>query len=602
MTTVGRIIFRWVTGRPLNGKLYTSSTFLKPGKPLTPTRHSTKWAMLPHAHHLMWRQYAVAVPAVALYGVITHAWVFVVSAVAAATGTLMWAGFKTWMVAREWRHRQRTVTPLHLALCDLLGVPEDRDPASYLSVPLGYDKKPGAEIRVKVTPQFVAASTSSQSGAQGGRDRFEQTVKATLGIGDADVEWHVRGAAPYVTFHPAAGPPAHVKFPDVAHLVEAAPESAPLLGIGRRARPISVDLDSESPHMLVSMGTGGGKSTILRAVTAQALHHGAQVVVCDVKRISHLWLRGLPGVEYWREPAEIHDALVRLGGEIDRRNRAVDQAHTDGTKPDVGPRIVLLMEEMNSTMDELRKYWQQVRPSAEHRTSPAVAAFGRLVFMGRQVRVHSLTVAQQATAAAVGGGAMRENYATRVLGRATRNTWRMLAPEITPVPGSSRHAGRVHVVLGGVAHETQVVEFTDAEARAYATSGLPQPAASPEWGPTTVAGPVSEAGNRPGRPNLHVVHGDGTVDVTDAIVTGQYSPVAGAVGDAEPLIGLSAAVATGVLTCSLKAARVARDRDVDFPQPASVRPIPGTVEKMYRPDDLRRWARNRPRARAGVGA
>ena len=222
--------------------------------------------------------------------------------------------------------------------------------------------------------------------------------------------------------------------------------------------------------------------------------------------------------------------------------------------------------------------------------------------MGRQVRVHSLTVAQQATAAAVGGGAMRENYATRVLGRATRNTWRMLAPEITPVPGSSRHAGRVHVVLGGVAHETQVVEFTDAEARAYATSGLPQPAASPGWGPTTEAGHATEAGNGPGRPNLHVVHGDGTVDVTDAIVTGQYLPRAGAESHAEPLIGLSAAVATGVLTCSLKAARVARDRDVDFPEPASVRPIPGNVEKMYRPDDLRRWARNRPRARAGVGA
>ena len=54
--------------------------------------------------------------------------------------------------------------------------------------------------------------------------------------------------------------------------------------------------------------------------------------------------------------------------------------------------------------------------------------------MGRQVRLHVLLVAQSATARALGGPEMRDQFATRLLARYTQNAWRILAPEITPHP------------------------------------------------------------------------------------------------------------------------------------------------------------------------
>ncbi|WP_435972243.1 hypothetical protein [Streptomyces sp. Qhu_M48] len=57
------------------------------------------------------------------------------------------------------------------------------------------------------------------------------------------------------------------------------PESAPLIGLGAAGKTVSVDLDHDSPHVLINAGTGGGKSTILRTIACQFLHNGAQAQV-----------------------------------------------------------------------------------------------------------------------------------------------------------------------------------------------------------------------------------------------------------------------------------------------------------------------------------
>lgn len=92
--------------------------------------------------------------------------------------------------------------------------------------------------------------------------------------------------------------------------------------------------------------------------------------------------------------------------------------------------------------------------------------------MGRQVRLHVLLVAQSATARAIGGPEMRENFSTRILVRYTLNAWRMLVPEVSPIPMPSDHHGRVQVVTRGRAKETQVLNLSNAEAREWAMSGV----------------------------------------------------------------------------------------------------------------------------------
>jgi DNA helicase HerA-like ATPase len=107
------------------------------------------------------------------------------------------------------------------------------------------------------------------------------------------------GQALVPQLRPRQRPPDTVRFadPDVRAAVEKAKPSAPLIGLTCGNRPVAVDLDRESPHVLLSAGTGGGKSSTIRALAAQLMHHGATTWVLDAKRHSHAWLRDVPGVQ-----------------------------------------------------------------------------------------------------------------------------------------------------------------------------------------------------------------------------------------------------------------------------------------------------------------
>jgi hypothetical protein len=219
--------------------------------------------------------------------------------------------------------------------------------------------------------------------------------------------------------------------------------------------------------MAVSAGTGAGKSNMLRAVTAQLMHHGAALVVLDLKRRSHRWAKGLDGVTYCREVGEIHRALVELAAEAMERNVLADRYGDDEEPP--WQRRVVLVEELNSTMEELATYWRD--ELGERGVSPAVRAYRQVLFMGRQVRVNLLTAAQLLTAQAAGGPAARSQYGTIVMSRFNQRAWKMLLPEITPVPKAGRQPGRGWVALGGEADETQIVFMTERETREWASSG-----------------------------------------------------------------------------------------------------------------------------------
>lgn len=542
----------------------------------------------------------VVAPAVTVAAV-TWAAVAAASICAAAGG--WWATDR--MLTR--RHRRQWVTPLHVVLSPLLSLPGWVRPRSYLRVPPGFSDRDGEVARVAVPATWSGADLGLRSAVQ-------SAVTSKLALSDVSFRWQLAGRRSWVEVHAAPRPPSSAPFtdPGVRDRVRAASESAPLIGLGHRGSSVSVDLDAESPHILVSAGTGGGKSTILRTIFAQLLHHGAEGVVLDIKRHSHKWVRGVPGVEYCREIEDIHAALIRLGEEGRRRNRVADEWDGDESAAPVGPRMTVLIEEANATIGRLKRHWQATRTKDDPKESPAVDALAEVLFMGRAVRMHVLLVAQSATAAALGGPEMRENFATRILARYSQNAWRMLAPEIAP-PRSPRHIGRAQVVLGGTAHETQVVYMEPDDARAWAMTGRSQVAASQppagsvdlEKRPTTVVATAatgmseSKHAGMPaelGRPRLRVVR-----DGEPAPAAGSSPMVVPAPAPApvpvaaEPVVSLRAAVESGVLSCSLPVARKsATGRDPEFPEPAGL--DPQTKAKLYRPDELRRWERNRPRA------
>ncbi|MFG3158059.1 FtsK/SpoIIIE domain-containing protein [Streptomyces sp. NPDC048219] len=246
--------------------------------------------------------------------------------------------------------------------------------------------------------------------------------------------------------------------------LEAMPASQALIGLGADGQPVSVDWDTESPHVLVCSASGGGTSTTLRTLAAQLLHHGAHTVVLDPKRISQTWARGVDNVTYCRDIETIHDALVGLRTELQRRTAHIDQY---GECDDL-PRLTVLLEVAHHTLRQLTRYWDKVRQANDPKASPAVDALHELLFAGRGARMHVLFGGQSDTTPL--GAVVREQFSTVVLGRVTTRTWGRLAPQIHPAPKGSTRPGRVHVVQGATAHPTQVLLMTDTEAADWAAA------------------------------------------------------------------------------------------------------------------------------------
>ncbi|MGH3965075.1 MAG: hypothetical protein ACRDRY_17755 [Pseudonocardiaceae bacterium] len=391
------------------------------------------------------------------------------------------------------------------------------------------------------------------------RKNVVSIIATRLGITDPVASWTANGVHPKVVVRPRQRTPERVVWGQVRDLVVAASPTAPLLGLGVGGAVVDCDLIDDSPHIAVSAGSGGGKSTLVKALVAQNLYHDGVAVVLDFKRSSHRWAFGLPNVLYCKDLPDIHDALVAIGAEAERRNVASDDPDAE-----LGPRVTLVAEEMNATLSRLAFYWENIRVKGDPKTSPAVAALRDVLFMGRSTKLNVIAVAQMLTARAIGGPEARENFATRCLTRYSSNSWKMLAPEAGNPPKRSNVLGRWQVVKGGEAHECQVAYLTDEEARAWASKG---------------AGRLPQLGER-----------DRSITAPDVAKQLRHVVAATAVGlrDVLPLLPGP--------EMSLAALRKCSERDDRFPEPVG---WSGTT-RLYDLDSLRGWRRERLAAERAV--
>lgn len=384
----------------------------------------------------------------------------------AVAGPAVAAGVTAWTwgvvhVAVDRAHYMQWVRPVARAVHKLAQWDEDQPARSWLTIPR--ELADGGEgVFLYVSPSFAWKDTDCQA--------IEHAVVSKLDLGDVNIKRTPRGKHGYIRFWPKAPIPNVVRFsdPDIRDLVEQAKPSAPLFGIGRGGVPIFVDIDSDSPHLLLSTGTGGGKSWTLHMLAAQLMAHGALTAVLDHKRHSHRWIRHLEGdgtLYYAREMEEIHTTLVRLGEEAERRNRLWDEVDIDDRGAPEYPRLVVICEELNATMHQLKAYWRTIRPRGDTDLSgPAVGALRNILYMGRAVKVHIFAVAQMAIANDLGGPAARENFRVRMFVKSwSKNNWDMLSAAEYRAP--TGRGGRGFVVVGDQATECQFVKMTPHEAR-----------------------------------------------------------------------------------------------------------------------------------------
>ncbi len=260
-------------------------------------------------------------------------------------------------------------------------------------------------------------------------------------------------------------------------------DSRYILAVNGQGEPEYMDLSGESPHVLVSAASGRGKSTILRAVAAQALAKGDHVVILDIKQHSQSWAEGLDNVYIATSLVDIGKALALTGQEVHKRNtlarewlhtqRALGNWDVSAEDAPVGPRIVVLFEEMNSTLDELRALTR-----AAFRNTQQYDAWNGMkdtVLMGRAARIHMVAVGQGMGARAVGGSEILVNFGHRILIGHDNNIWNRLAWDCGLPKAAPEEAGRGFMCHGGKAKMAQFLYMSEREARVYAETALSQP-------------------------------------------------------------------------------------------------------------------------------
>ena len=113
----------------------------------------------------------------------------------------------------------------------------------------------------------------------------------------------------------------------------------------------------------------------------QEMLRGSLIFNLDPKWISHLWLQDLPNVINAHEAPDLHLALTWLGKELLRRTKAAyySAGGTGRVRGNVGPRIIVLAEELNYGMPGLKNYWREIREKEEPKQSPAIEGLQAVV-------------------------------------------------------------------------------------------------------------------------------------------------------------------------------------------------------------------------------
>jgi hypothetical protein len=367
--------------------------------------------------------------------------------VAAVAGVAGAYGYRAWL-----RHGQDATEParnaLQLQLSKLLDV----------TAPDASVARDGT-VSVVLPPSFVLQEGSAKA--------LTDIVQRTMGE-ELDVSWPNLLKSRTVTFSKIPEPPAHVRYDAIAERLAALPAGTLFLGVDARGRDVTVNLDTETPHIGLSMSTGRGKSVLFRLLIAQLLAQGADITILDVGMISLHEFRALDGVTLETDVSACWEHVTLFEQEMGERLRqlvAVDEEEWPAIMA-TWRRRVLFIEELNAFHAQSQAYWDQIRTSKDRATPPVLNQLTNISVMARKVLMH-LAVASQRLEAKLISAAARGQMGLRILANPTAADWKLLGEGKRPRASYSRRAGRVAAVIAGEATALQVGYLERREAKEY---------------------------------------------------------------------------------------------------------------------------------------
>jgi hypothetical protein len=346
--------------------------------------------------------------------------------------------------------------PLFDVVGPLVGWDEDTKPRQALVFDRIYEL--GLALTIYCHPSEVFAGQAGQTKLT----TIDDAVGRKLGRDVERVEDFV-GEASMLHYAKRSTIPDKVPFASVRDLIERAPESKILLGIAAGDEPFWLNFDSDSPHFLISAGTGGGKTSMQRSVGAQCLYKGHEVYVFDPKHLSHIWTRGRANVTVVSEPAAMHALFLELAGTLEDRKRETDGLTYKDPIP-TWQRQVVILEELSVAVADLRAWWQSPAGGSHKGEPPSIAALRKILNQGRFLMINIVAGANRFDANKTGGGDARDQYAWVGLAEHSKHVVEMLAKGAPVEPKTKEdRKGRMQIVNGFDVTEIRGVWWEDNE-------------------------------------------------------------------------------------------------------------------------------------------
>lgn len=271
----------------------------------------------------------------------------------------------------------------------------------------------GAEL---VDGELSAITVRHEAGAKlaasGYRNRIERVISTML-PGRWRAVWDLEGDS--VRFEVRPTLPTSVWLP-----ARRSEDTEDLLRNYRQVKiPVAVDEDQREvfwyparvPHVMLTGGTGTGKTSMAHALVGQITQNGWPVWVADAKRVEFLGLRSWPNVQIVAGSIAHQVALVRAAWELmEYRYQLIEDGKA--TLDDFEP-LVVFLDEFAEFRSNLVEWYAQIKVKGDPTRPPTLLEVASLARKGRTARVH-LVLSTQRPDAEFLGGEMRDNFGFRM--------------------------------------------------------------------------------------------------------------------------------------------------------------------------------------------